>query len=160
VYAPFSLQPGETEEISFNVKLLEATPSKLPLVTIAAVDYNDPYYYYDYGANTNGINGRHPPIMSSACFYPIGKPAVYPNPFCPDTDIVIHFDNIVPGSIVSIYTISGELVRDIQSPQIRTQWDGRNRFGSPASPGIYFFLIRNQASGQVLKGKIFVVKNK
>jgi hypothetical protein len=161
VYQPLSLKPGDPPiEISYTVLLTQASPDKLPLVTIAAVDYNDPYYYYDYGANTNGINGRHPPVMSSAAFYPIGKPAVYPNPFSPDADTVIHFDNVVPGSIVSIYTISGELVRDVQSPQIRTQWDGRNRFGAPVSPGVYFFLIRNQASGQVLKGKIFVVKNK
>ena len=144
--------PGEKISISFTVEITDATPDKLPIINNAFVDYTDGHYFQ---GSPHGE--RHPPIMSNASFYPIGKPAVYPNPFSPINDGVVKFDNIVPNSVISIHTISGEHVRSIRVDFIRAQWDGRNRYGYVVSPGLYYFAIRNLTSNQVQRGKIFVV---
>jgi uncharacterized repeat protein (TIGR01451 family) len=150
VFVPFSLAPGDTESIWFDSELLNAAPDKLPLMDFAATDYNDPYYY------TGGPFGKHPPVISQAAFYPQDKIWVFPNPFNPDKDGTVKFDNVVPGSVIQIYTISGEMVRAIPDSLVRAEWDGKNRYGRAVSSGIYFFVIKNQ--DRALKGKIFVIK--
>ena len=152
---PFVLQPSEQISLSYTVTLMDVSPDKLPLVNTASVDYNDPHYF------AGGALGKHPPVTSDTTFYPEGRPMVFPNPYNPDKDGNIKFVNIVPGSSIEIFTLSGEMVRFLPaSTLIRAEWDGRNRNGNPVSTGIYYFVIKNQASGQVLKGKIFVVGNR
>ena len=51
--------------------------------------------------------------------------------------------------MVSIYTVSGELVRQVPETGGLAQWDSRNRFGVPASSGIYFYTV--QSGNQVLQ---------
>jgi hypothetical protein len=116
---------------------------------MVGIDYNDPAY-------TPAI-GKHPPLFSQDSFYPIGDPVVYPNPYNVDSVLPLIFDDIVPGSLIQIYTLSGELVAAIQAPTIKTTWNGRNENNRKVSPGIYYFIIHNQASGQVKKGKLFVI---
>jgi uncharacterized repeat protein (TIGR01451 family) len=152
---PYVIAPapaGQPLIISYTVTLMDVSPSKLPLANSASVDYNDPHYI------AGGALGKHPPITSLTTFYPEGRPIVFPNPYNPDNDGNIKFVNIVPGSMIEIFTISGEMVKVINSNLIRAEWDGRNRNGNPVSPGVYYFVIKNQTSGQVMKGKIFVIK--
>jgi uncharacterized repeat protein (TIGR01451 family) len=150
---PFVLLPGEPIEIDYTVTLMTVAPGTLPLTNTASADYNDPHYI------AGGPLGKHPPVTSEKSFYPAGKPIVFPNPYNPDKDGNIKFINIVPGSSVEIFTISGEMVKFIPATSlIRAEWDGRNGNGNPVSAGIYYFVIKNQASGQAMKGKIFVVK--
>jgi hypothetical protein len=55
------------------------------------------------------------------------------------------------GSSLTIYTVSGEKVFSAQEVGYRVEWDGKTGKGTPAGPGVYFFLIRrNQET--LLKG--------
>jgi len=146
---PFLLGPGKSFNIEFTVVINDVDPSVLPLSNMVGIDYNDPAY-------TPAI-GKHPPIFSTDSFYPIGDPVVYPNPYNVDSVMPLIFDDIVPGSLIQIYTLSGELVAAIQAPTIKTTWNGRNENNRKVSAGIYYFVIHNQASGQVKKGKLFVI---
>jgi hypothetical protein len=59
------------------------------------------------------------------------------------------------GAIVSIYTVSGELVQQVPESGGVAQWNGRNRFGSPASGGIYFYTV--QSGNQTLQAGKFLL---
>jgi ligand-binding sensor domain-containing protein len=86
---------------------------------------------------------------------------VYPNPFFPtQAGDPLVIAGLADGSMVSIYTLNGELIRELDMPrhqlnQIR--WDGKNEAGALVSTGIYLFLATNQA-GLSRVGKIAVVR--
>jgi len=150
---PFILHPGQTETITFEVEIIGASAEKDPVVNTAVADYTDHYYF---PGSPNG--DRHPPVYSDAVFFPRGRIGVFPNPFNPGIDGTVKFDNIVPGSSISIYTLSGEHVKTIESNLIRAYWDGKNRYGAVVSSGVYFFTVKNANSAKIIRGKIFVVK--
>jgi uncharacterized repeat protein (TIGR01451 family) len=150
---PFILMPGQSETISFEIEIISATITKQPIVTVAQSDYSDGYYF------PGGPNGdKHPPVTTDAFFYPIDRMVVFPNPFDPAKDGTIKFDNMVPGSVIQIWTLSGELVKNIDSGLIRAYWDGKNWKGYEVSAGIYLFTVKNGTDAKPLKGKIFVIK--
>lgn len=113
----------------------------LPVTNYAGCDYYD-------GA------GKHAPVFSEAAFYPYNLPVVYPNPGVDH----VRFTNIVPGSQIDLFTVSGELVDSISVVNIVETWDCKNRRNSRVSPGIYYYLIKNQKRKAFYKGKIFIVK--
>ena len=165
---PYIFNPGDIIQIEFVATIVEVPPEKQPIVNYAAVDYNDAYYitYQQYlsliqaSGSGSGIiyKGKHPPVYSSASFFPMGRPIVYPNPFNPEKQ-KIKFDNLVPNSTIFIYTISGEFVKTINVSLIRAEWDGKNMRGKIVSEGIYYFVIKNPGgASNAMRGKIFVVK--
>lgn len=111
-------------------------------------DYNDAYY----------VVQRHPPIISNIAYYPADVPVIYPNPFWPEKAVgkKLKIDNLVPGSIIQIYTISGEIVTSLDAPDMTVYWDGKNRYGYMSSPGVYYWLIKTP-SNRIYKGKLFIV---
>jgi len=150
---PFILEPGQEETITFSVKIIASSPATGPIMLVAETDYADGYFFpgSPYG------DKHYPPVSSEQFFYPLGKIVIYPNPYNPEKGS-LNFNNVVPGSTIQIWTVSGEHVRTIFSPGIRAFWDGRNHAGHPVSQGIYFFTVRNGSSNVALKGKIFVIK--
>ena len=93
-------------------------------------------------------------------------PNAWPDPFNPKYAVggVMKFGCLTPGSTLEIYTISGEKVWSSNqasyvfgSPYTAT-WNGMNNKGTPAAPGIYFYVIRagNQVSA---KGKFLIMKS-
>lgn len=146
---PVILQPGEMIRIEFVIEILDPTPEMLPLINRAFTDYNDPYHI---GAN------RHPPVASEVSFYPIDRPIVYPNPFSLSANTTVKFNNIIPGSHIQIFTISGEGIISWFANSIRQHWDGKNRYGKEVSPGIYYFIIKNHATGKVSAGKLYIIR--
>jgi fimbrial isopeptide formation D2 family protein len=149
---PFTLEPGKEITIEFTAKIQTIDVSKLPLANTAMTDYNDPFYI--------PAVGKHPAIESKVSFYPVGRAVVYPNPFNLDKDSAVIFNNVVPGSLIQIYTLSGENVKAIQVRLTKSDaaWDSTNRNGRKVSPGIYYFVIKNMSNGDIKKGKIFVIK--
>jgi uncharacterized delta-60 repeat protein/uncharacterized repeat protein (TIGR01451 family) len=134
------LNPGDALFIEFDCRIVSLSGS-VPIANYAGCDYYDG-------------TGKHAPIFSQLVFYPLDIPAVYPNPA---TDYV-KFTNIVPGSQVEIFTLSGEFVNSIPAQSVVVLWDLTNRFNGRVSAGIYYYLIRD-AKGKVgYKGKIFIVK--
>ncbi len=146
------LEPGKIITIEFTVEITNIIPEKLPITNRVSVDYNDQHYTDPYD--------KHPPITSDMSFYPVGEVVVYPNPFNPETakDKKLKFENIIPGSVIQIFTISGEMVNTLYAQNIIVYWDGKNRYGKEISPGIYLFIITNKQTGSIKKGRIFVIK--
>jgi len=155
----FVLNPGEKILIEYTVVITQLLEDGL-IENTAGADYTDPYYG-GVPPGTGWMPQRHEPVFSEMCFYPSGLPVVYPNPFNPHMAIngKLKFNNIVPGSLIRIFTVSGEIVQVINARYIRVEWDGKNRYGSPCSPGIYFWTVENKDSSQMHKGKLFIVSD-
>ena len=147
------LKPGEKFIIEFRVRM-NNTDGKGFISNVACIDYQDEYY--------NGINanGRHPVITSNINEYPEEPIIAYPNPFKLNGESkVIKFANLPPNCSVKIYTLSGESVVSLNIfTGSRVVWDGKNRKGREVSPGIYYYVVFNKYSRQVVRGKIFIVK--
>ncbi|RLE37308.1 hypothetical protein DRJ17_06870, partial [Candidatus Woesearchaeota archaeon] len=125
-----TLNPGKTIYIEFTVEITRIN-NELPIANKVSCDYNDKYYV---------VPDRHPPISSNIVFYPADKPVVYPNPFYPREAVggKLKFANIVPGSKIQIYTVSGEIVTAMDTNNIIAYWDGKNRFKKEVSTGVYY----------------------
>jgi len=149
----FTLNPGDTYILEFEAKMLQKGEDGSLVTNTIYADYNDPFY--------SGINGRHPKLSSNQSFYPEGEPAVYPNPFDRTKAIggMLKFFNLAPRSSLQIYTVSGEQVFT-GNTQDNTffMWNAKNNYGKYISPGIYYWVTVNRTSGNVKKGKIFVIK--
>jgi len=103
-------------------------------------------------ATGNGIS-----IISSE----IGQPTAdvksvlaFPNPFVidsPDDELEFNFSQ---NGIIRIYSIAGELVREMQVGQ---RWNGENDRGEKVSSGPYVFVITDD-EGNVGRGKILLIR--
>jgi ligand-binding sensor domain-containing protein len=79
----------------------------------------------------------------------------YPNPFViRDGTEKLTFDRLPYQVKIKIYTVAGELVREINSGD---KWDGRNKAGELVSGGIYLFYL-SDPSGKKAVGKIAVIR--
>jgi hypothetical protein len=58
---------------------------------------------------------------------------------------------------VDFYTVSGEFVKRVAEANGMALWDGINRYGSPASSGIYFYVVLSNGN-VLLEGKILLVR--
>jgi ligand-binding sensor domain-containing protein len=79
----------------------------------------------------------------------------YPNPFViREGTEKLTFDRLPYQAKIKIYTVAGELVREIDTGD---QWDGRNKAGELVSGGMYLFYI-SDTSGKNAVGKIAVIR--
>ncbi|HDQ25276.1 MAG TPA: isopeptide-forming domain-containing fimbrial protein [bacterium] len=143
-----TLSPGETLFLEFSALISGETGGNV-ISNTAGADYNDGYYTPDYM--------RHPPIFSDAALYPGSAVAVFPNPYSINGP-PLKISNLIPGSTVSFYTLSGEFVYSIKAQCVTESWNGTNRRGARVSPGVYYYLIINPSGGVTEKGKIFIVR--
>lgn len=94
---------------------------------------------------------------------------VYPNPYKgsdddkfngddsdPNYNKVI-FENITKTAKIRIYTISGELVRTIESGKSQALWDLNNDQGQKVASGIYLLLITDQDNNRHM-GRLTIVR--
>ncbi len=84
---------------------------------------------------------------------------VWPDPYNPAHAVggVFKVSCMPPGAIVSIYTLSGEYVNQAGESRGLVIWDGRNKYGSYVSAGIYYYVA--QQGGRTLKTGKFLVTN-
>ena len=104
---------------------------------------------------------------------------VYPNPYVGDgtywsasyedtrrTGFIdherrIHFINLPPSCTIKIFTLSGDLVKEIEHPGIDTdtdaklQWNMRSTNNELVASGIYLFTVESQRGSQI--GKIVII---
>ena len=79
----------------------------------------------------------------------------YPNPFViREGTEKLTFDRLPYQVKIKIYTVAGELVREINTGD---KWDGRNKAGELVSGGIYLFYV-SDPSGKKAVGKIAVIR--
>lgn len=83
---------------------------------------------------------------------------VWPDPFNPALALgnELKISCLPEGAEVSFYTLSGEWVERVGESNGMALWNGKNREGVPASPGVYFYAI--QLDAKVLKtGKLLLM---
>jgi hypothetical protein len=70
---------------------------------------------------------------------------LWPDPFNPKeaVDGKLKVGCLPSGTMVSFYTLSGELLAQVNEVDGVVKWAGTNRQGSPVSSGIYFYVIQN-----------------
>lgn len=69
--------------------------------------------------------------------------SIYPNPFLPARHTSLYFVNLTSEAEINIYTLSGELVRELKADLSGTAvWDGKNENGETVASGVYFALFK------------------
>ncbi len=86
------------------------------------------------------------------------KIIVSPNPYLIPSGVSLKIDGLIENSIIKIITLSGEVVREFDSPGGRIAfWDGRNKKNELASTGIYIIVAYNKDGSKVGTGKVAIV---
>ena len=81
---------------------------------------------------------------------------IYPVPYNPAAAVRGTLKFLLPEeSDIEIYNAAGYLVFEVKGVIQRFEWDGRNRSGEEAAPGIYFYIIRSASETET--GKFFIV---
>ena len=84
----------------------------------------------------------------------------YPNPFDKSrghSDVV--FTGLTTEATISIYTVSGELVRRFSNPdRLSWHWDMRNELGEDVSRGTYLYVVTTP-SGESCTGRFAITQN-
>ncbi|OGS20205.1 MAG: hypothetical protein A3J83_08725 [Elusimicrobia bacterium RIFOXYA2_FULL_40_6] len=88
---------------------------------------------------------------------PVENVKMGPNPFVVREGLRIKFIEVPTGAQLSIYNISGELVRRLSESNFEIEWDAKNERGDFVSSGIYIYVLKDTA-GNKKTGKIAVIK--
>ena len=98
-------------------------------------------------------------MIISGFFADLAEMKVYPNPYKPSKGHSgVVFMNLPKLDSIKIYTITGELVKEIKEQiGIRANWDGKNDNGSDVASGVYIYLVTTE-DGDKGRGKVVVVK--
>lgn len=87
----------------------------------------------------------------------------YPNPLLlsPTAGNRVTIDRLPAGSSVRIFSVDGQLVRELQAffQEISVTWDGTNASGRFVDSGIFFFVATDRA-GNSTTGKFAVIREK
>jgi len=104
-------------------------------------------------SNSVSITLTHTPFASD-----LTQVKAYPNPFRGDKHNQIIFSNLTANVNIKIYTLTGDLVKEIKE-QVgdKAYWDVKNKQGEAVSSGIYIYYITNP-KGQEKKGKLAIIK--
>ncbi len=85
----------------------------------------------------------------------LSRVSAFPNPFVIESGTeILTFDRLPYEAKVTIFTIAGEMVREIKSGD---KWDGKNQAGEPVAGGVYLFHVQ-EPSGKSAVGKIAVIR--
>jgi hypothetical protein len=86
---------------------------------------------------------------------------LWPNPYNPNYAYknTLKVYQVPTNSILSIYTVSGELVINVDADDLGwIHWDGRNKFGILVSGGIYYYVVKS-GDNTLLSGTLLIVRN-
>lgn len=101
--------------------------------------------------NTNSADAFTEFIVSSSAELALERVLNYPNPFTTRTQFFFEHNKPCTGMAiqVQIYTVSGKLVKTIDSYQIcegfrnkAVEWDGKDDFGDPLGRGVYIYRLK------------------
>jgi len=82
----------------------------------------------------------------------------YPNPYRGDKHSQITFNNLTANVKIRIYSLTGELVKEISEQEgDKAYWDVKNKQGEAVASGIYIYYITNP-KGQEKKGKLAIIR--
>ncbi len=85
---------------------------------------------------------------------------VYPSPFViTDGSQLITIDGLIRDSEIKILTVSGKLIRKLETPGGRIAfWDGRDDDGNLVNSGVYIVVASDREANSVETGKIAVIR--
>lgn len=101
---------------------------------------------YEFGASPGVV----PAVGASAVI-------VYPNPWKRGTAAAMNFTGLTTGSMVRIYSLAGELVRESAEQGGQMNWNGKNQDGEDIASGIYLWIVE-ETGGAIHRGKIAVLR--
>ncbi len=82
-----------------------------------------------------------------------------PNPYVIPSPVDVRIDGLVEGSSIKILTLSGEIIKEFDSPGGRiATWNGLNKNGILVPSGIYIVVAFNKDASKVGKGKLAIVR--
>lgn len=142
------INPGEVRVIRFTAQIVSIV-DKAAIVNRVTMDYNDQAF---------SLPAKNGPHDSQDNYYPGNIPIVYPNPFNRETagNNVLKIVNLVPGSKIQIFTVSGESVVALKADSYKAYWDGKNRYQAFAAAGVYYYIVTTPQK-QIYKGKLYIV---
>jgi len=106
----------------------------------------------------DGTDTEPPALEEEKFASDLNRVKAYPNPYRGDKHSQIIFDNLTANIRIKIYTLKGELVREIKEQGgDRAYWDVRNKNGEKVSSGTYIYYITNP-KGQEKKGKAAIIR--
>ena len=87
----------------------------------------------------------------------LGQATVYPNPYRPSLPQQlsqgIKFDQVPANTSIKIYTLAGDLVRELADSDADgvVAWDGKNGNGQDVASGVYFALLKGGGDTKTIK---------
>jgi hypothetical protein len=84
---------------------------------------------------------------------------VYPNPWRADGNAtpMVKFDQFPDGSSIKIFTLSGRLVKKLETNVNTATWDLTNSNGKSVASGLYIYLVEDGHGGKA-RGKLAIVR--
>ncbi len=82
----------------------------------------------------------------------LGGAVVFPNPFRPASHTGITFSNLMPGTQIRIFTVSGRLLRELEADSTgQAAFDGASQDGEPLASGVYLVSLTAGTSQKTVK---------
>jgi ligand-binding sensor domain-containing protein len=136
------------------------SPLPSDIIKSIAIDENSGTVYV--GTDENITSFKTAAIKPQDSFTEL---SVHPSPFILNgTDKQMTIEGLVSDSDIKILTITGKLIREIQSPSSlspggnRAFWDGKDMDGKYVASGIYLIIASDQEGNNTVAGKIAVIK--
>jgi hypothetical protein len=97
-----------------------------------------------------------PPVTTTTSSF---APQVYPNPWRSDRGYAqqVTFALLTGNTTLKIFTVSGHLIKTLNTSNASVTWDLTNDSGDKVASGIYLYLITD-SQGDKVKGKVAVIK--
>jgi ligand-binding sensor domain-containing protein len=137
----------------FRVQAYDASNSPLDGVPVKAIEFDADGALW-IGTAGGGIYRYTPSVPEVKAKIWVD---VYPNPYLAFKDTCgrgIQFSGFKPGSTVRIYTLAGDLVREVRADRA---WDARNAAGEEAMSGVYLYVGQAEDGGD-FKGRLVIVR--
>ncbi|MFC1522286.1 fibronectin type III domain-containing protein [Elusimicrobiota bacterium] len=131
-------------------KLIVARYDSLRLVWVPLASVTDPVNNRVTGKTNHFSMFQVMQLNPSAS---VGAVKVFPNPFRPGRGHqVMNFSNLPANAKLRIYTLLGELVRELKTNSSGlASWDGKNKSGYNAASGVYFVHLEAIDGKKVIK---------
>ncbi len=104
------------------------------------------------------VDTNSPTVTPTMTPYPAGDMHVFPNPSGINSAGYVKFENLPSGSVVCIYTLSGESVACFNPETPALLWKCRNNYGNIVSPGVYYYIVKWNDGREHATGKIFLTR--
>lgn len=149
--------------------LLDGFPYVYSVVSFSAPDPDEGLPSFESGFSENDVV-VYPgsPSVSSAAVAgvnvvpnPYRAASAYDDPGKPETGRRIWFTNLPPRCSIQIFSLAGDLVRTLHhdDPNDGKQaWDVLSEYSRAIASGLYVYVVTNQDSGEVQRGKLVIVK--